>query len=88
MNVRLKWELRLKPSRQLIVKDWRVEKAETIPAERAETIPAERVVFKSSRVEKDETIPAERVVLTGGPRVSRELEGCEGLRARKQNPPL
>lgn len=38
--------------------------------------------------EKDETILLERVVLTGGPTVSRELEGCEGLRARKQNPPL
>ena len=34
--------------------------------------------------EKDETILLERVVLTGGPTVSRELEGCEGLRARKQ----
>ena len=41
-------------------------------------------IWKSSGFEKDETILLERVVLTGGPTVSRELEGCEGLRARKQ----
>ena len=44
----------------------------------------ELYIWKSQGFEKDETILLERVVLTGGPTVSRELEGCEGLRARKQ----